>query len=200
MLYAICGLIMSGRAPHGARGLKFALLWPRRFRTGRRAPHGARGLKCHFCEQGKVKPPSRPARGARIEILSTRTALTFAMSRPARGARIEIQSDPCSVSVYKGRAPHGARGLKFSLTFKFIRGDCRAPHGARGLKSVVLMVLVFNLWSRPARGARIEIYARRGSHYVRGRRAPHGARGLKCNRRCRRFMPYRVAPRTGRED
>ena len=39
-------------------------------------------------ETGELK--SRPARGARIEILASFTRMRKIMSRPARGARIEI--------------------------------------------------------------------------------------------------------------
>ena len=79
----------EGRAPHGARGLKLAVLMPaqwmycraphgarglkyrgpdKAFRVAGRAPHGARGLKFGQDVLGAKPLGSRPARGAWIEI------------------------------------------------------------------------------------------------------------------------------------
>ena len=57
----------TGRAPHGARGLKFHAVGGGVLADGR-APHGARGLK--FAHEDVVVGlvGSRPARGAWIEI------------------------------------------------------------------------------------------------------------------------------------
>ena len=58
----------DGRAPHGARGLKYRIRRLRRWRW-RRAPHGARGLKLTKDQACKLLGlESRPARGAWIEI------------------------------------------------------------------------------------------------------------------------------------
>ena len=78
-----------GRAPHGARGLKYQRQGSGR-RRPRRAPHGARGLKFIGSKIPAVRLRSRPAWGAWIEMLSPFSYL-------------------CSCL---GRAPHGARGLK----------------------------------------------------------------------------------------
>ena len=81
------------RAPHGARGLKYAVgqqyggLSLSRPAWGAwieiqcfqgwfllivsRAPHGARGLKCHVVSVRALDVESRPARGAWIEISCT---------------------------------------------------------------------------------------------------------------------------------
>ena len=88
MALMLC-LMTWGRAPHGARGLKWTLgNGPGGQR--RRAPHGARGLKLN-----QVSP-----------------TLNDYESRPARGARIEIAEELLLQLPDKGRAPHGARGLK----------------------------------------------------------------------------------------
>ena len=100
-----------------------------------RAPHGARGLKWNPTVRGAPGRGSRPARGAWIEIYmypspwsgSRRRAPHGArglkyggsrgrqgqeQSRPARGAWIEMTPSSRPVWSRKGRAPHGARGLK----------------------------------------------------------------------------------------
>ena len=81
-------------------------------------------------------------------------------------------------------------------------GSCRAPQGARGLKSAWGCFNSWLIWSRPARGAWVEIApplhdaAPRASRPARGAwveiarccrrpacplgRAPQGVRGLKC--------------------
>ena len=45
---------LSGRAPQGARGLKFFLRRPRRSPDRRRAPQGARGLKLTLDQSSKL--------------------------------------------------------------------------------------------------------------------------------------------------
>ena len=104
----------TSRAPHGARGLKYYLLFFRNlYPTGSRpargawieikvvrmqtlltpsrAPHGARGLKLLLLGILRINIWSRPARGAWIEMDKN---LHFGngsfLSRPARGAWIEI--------------------------------------------------------------------------------------------------------------
>ena len=101
-----------GRAPHGARGLKYGGR-PNRY-AGKycRAPHGARGLKWNNllpCDDLQV-------------------------SRPTRGAWIEIDLMTTFDEMSNRRAPHGARGLKFLVLAPLCIYPGRAPHGARGLK------------------------------------------------------------------
>ena len=65
-----------------------------------------------------VKPwltliPSRPARGAWIEIEDDRQLAQNQQSRPARGAWIELSLLHILQPLPPSRAPHGARGLKF---------------------------------------------------------------------------------------
>ena len=57
-----------GRAPQGARGLKFLLVMIIKGLELGRAPQGARGLKYYKPECGSTENPSRPARGAWVEI------------------------------------------------------------------------------------------------------------------------------------
>ncbi len=84
---------LPGRAPHGARGLKYTPKGDKIVYVLGRAPHGARGLKCGtMC--------SVPQKGG---------------TRSAWSARIEIDRQPSVVRHFWRRAPHGARGLKFKL-------------------------------------------------------------------------------------
>ena len=56
---------------------------------------------------------SRPARGAWIDIASSRNVVCVTnLSRPARGAWIEITKGRPLRLCSTGRAPQGARGLK----------------------------------------------------------------------------------------
>ena len=106
------GSLKPCRAPHGARGLKYAC-YRTLIKDFSRAPHGARGLKYPRTYSQASQNKSRPARGAWIEIFTGRSA-TFS---------------------YQCRAPHGARGLKYQDPEQFVVQDFRrAPHGARGLK------------------------------------------------------------------
>ena len=125
---------LNGRAPHGARGLKFGVSVQNPKADYRRAPHGARGLK--FC--------------------------------------IPVQNPKANYC----RAPHGARGLKYSGSERHPSLCGRAPHGARGLKCDEIRMGKPCCWSRPTRGAWIEIKPPVAFAACR-RRAPHGARGLK---------------------
>ena len=82
----------SGRAPYGARGLKFEAPVQGTQGDGR-APYGARGLKSHspsFCVFCIIW--SRPVWGAWVEIdLSELTrALSDVPSRPVWGAWVEM--------------------------------------------------------------------------------------------------------------
>ena len=81
----------TGRAPYGARGLKFNL-----FRTSsppfRRAPYGARGLKFIQPIQERQEHLCRAPYGAR---------------------GLKCTPLPRNPAQTAGRAPYGARGLKF---------------------------------------------------------------------------------------
>ena len=58
----------------------------------------------------------------------------------------------------QSRAPHGARGLKsFPPVEAALARRSRAPHGARGLKYFPWNIDYRGRWSRPTRGAWIEI-------------------------------------------
>ena len=86
-----CWTIKQGRAPHGARGLKYFLFADFSIIFRSRPARGAR-IEIPVVEVVEVvTPESRPARGARIEIASLVTIRSAsATSRPARGARIEM--------------------------------------------------------------------------------------------------------------
>ena len=60
------------------------------FNIFRRAPHGARGLKFASDDDRQLAEKSRPARGAWIEIRTILEERRKRESRPARGAWIEI--------------------------------------------------------------------------------------------------------------
>ena len=83
----------DGRAPHGARGLKYGGSATGGHAHHGRAPHGARGLK--FFGRGSL--------------------LFSGLSRPARGAWIEIRFIGSFGPRCYRRAPHGAHGLKLHL-------------------------------------------------------------------------------------
>ena len=61
-------MFFRGRAPYGARGLKFKERKPASVRVDSRAPYGARGLKSGHVRQRRTEEQSRPIRGAWIEI------------------------------------------------------------------------------------------------------------------------------------
>ena len=125
----------NGRAPQGARGLKFCcamgwLIWCSR------APQGARGLKSYPCSKRCI----------------------CAWSCPARGTWIEIRSiTPSGRKRDYSRAPQGARGLKFRCLAHSSQSVCRAPQGARGLKFGCPIPCPQPQQSCPARGSWIEI-------------------------------------------
>ena len=144
------------RAPHGARGLKLTSRGPRRSRPCR-APHGARGLKYTYHSLSKWHS-SRAPHGARgLKFKYDYELRSLDESRPTRGAWIEITFPQSYPHTIKSRAPHGARGLKSCNPYgAYHQQTCRAPHGARGLK------------------LSSSVHASN-----EGGRAPHGARGLK---------------------
>ena len=98
---------LEGRSPHGERGLKSALRQIWRIMHKGRSPHGERGLK--FLPGGvcRTVSPSLPARGAWIEIVSTRSAGRSRLSLPARGAWIEIPERMAVIWRKRSRSPHG---------------------------------------------------------------------------------------------
>ena len=59
----------AGRAPHGARGLKYGRTCAGRYAGPGRTPHGARGLKSVWKCLWNAGAMSRPAWGAWIEII-----------------------------------------------------------------------------------------------------------------------------------
>ena len=100
-------VIVPGRAPHGARGLKrrrSGLPW----RQDRRAPHGARGLKQEEM-QGLANERGRAPHGARgLKRDWRRRRLQKLRSRPAWGAWIETNrrqstQSLCRVAPRMGR-------------------------------------------------------------------------------------------------
>ena len=100
-----------------------------------RAPRGARGLKFATAVAALEAIPSRPSRGAWIEIHLLPPLLLLTESRPSRGAWIEIRMYHRGDSLKARRAPRGARGLK-----------CLSGESANT-----------DSLSRPSRGAWIEI-------------------------------------------
>ena len=125
-------LIISCRAPHGARGLKPSPRCNGKAR-GRRAPHGARGLKQHGADRDGERPCRAPhgARGLKHYL----TTMNTAAGR---------------------RAPHGARGLKQRTAVG--GGNELSSRPARGawIETVFFSQKKASLSSRPARGAWIE--------------------------------------------
>ncbi len=102
----------DSRAPHGARGLKFAGQYGSRS-DFRRAPHGARGLKLREDAIRALCKRSRPTRGAWIEIAWTGKGTPGNASRPTRGAWIEIS--PCALCV-QGWQSRPTRGAWIEIT------------------------------------------------------------------------------------
>ena len=67
-----------------------------------RTPQGVRGLKYRVWLRKPTQAESHPARGAWIEIVSTRSTTSCGASHPARGAWIEMQhviDTSCAVAV-----------------------------------------------------------------------------------------------------
>ena len=83
------------------------------------------------------------------------------------------------VSIICRRAPQGARGLKYCPRGGLLHYLRRAPQGARGLKCYEIENKWMPRWSRPARGAWVEIQETGEPDERQERRAPQGARGLK---------------------
>ena len=158
MIWLPLGVIV-GRAPHGARGLKFIPSFIRRI-FGRSRP--ARGAWIEISrKKGTTSPAlSRAPHGARGLKSRTWPRTSSAACRAPHGARGLKFQDRLDKGVGAGRAPHGARGLKSSGPWMPCSPCGRAPHGARGLKSRWQEHLATSEQSRPARGAWIEIWQR----------------------------------------
>ena len=123
-----------------------------------RAPQGARGLKYHSTHHLHRIHQSRPARGAWVEIRTASTMTQrFPRSRPARGAWVEMKELRGIIREHLSRAPQGARGLKFECTEYPAGSDSSRP--ARGAWVEILFQQGQTLprSSRPARGAWVEI-------------------------------------------
>ena len=81
--------MLYGRAPQGARGLKYQLsnIFPA---VAGRAPQGARGLK-FFERIPHLHRDSRAPQGARgLKLIRGLSIAIWVLSRPARGAWVEI--------------------------------------------------------------------------------------------------------------
>ena len=114
--------------------MKYIEAWPQ-MRVGGRAPHGARGLKWQRGAGPESGSGSRPARGAWIEIADGVKINGNVTSRPARGAWIEIDMLQILNPVIESRPARGA-WIEIGSTGRHAEGrHGRAPHGARGLKS-----------------------------------------------------------------
>ena len=81
---------MSGRSPHGERGLKSSIRKLYCLPIGR-SPHGERGLKSVEGREKGWQKRSLPSRGAWIEIIPGVAEVVAAWSLPSRGAWIEIK-------------------------------------------------------------------------------------------------------------
>ena len=133
----------SGRAPRGARGLKYDIArhnsdgfasCPSRGtwiempdpdqESGHpesRAPRGARGLKW-VGDQLLNGHDRRAPRGARgLKYLRFDCDRGCGWSCPSRGTWIEIMSCPAAFKLAARRAPRGARGLKYLTAESFQR-------------------------------------------------------------------------------
>ena len=122
-----------------------------------RAPQGARGLKLECAHLAFLRSPSRPARGAWVEICFLVFCVISSKSRPARGAWVEMLAAQSPRALSICRAPQGARGLKSFDIYHMVTLFGRAPQGARGLKYQFTLLSNWAYPSRPARGAWVEI-------------------------------------------
>ena len=124
---------------------------------------------------------SHPARGAWIEIYSSRYIFSHRQSHPARGAWIEI-SIMCSLS--SACPSHPARGAWIEIFQPTTRGALHESHPARGAWIEIFATAAETsapCLSHPARGAWIEILLSRFQPRNRHSRTPQGVRGLKLN-------------------
>ena len=99
----------AGRAPRGARGLKYLSPGQGSKKSERRAPRGARGLKSVLPNKTVRDEKSRAPRGARgLKFKEDAPPPGQIVSRPARGAWIEIagvqgHAGPWPVAPREGR-------------------------------------------------------------------------------------------------
>ena len=100
-------------------------------RKTRRAPQGARGLKYEILKNKKNNPPSRPARGAWVEMGTEKIPKQYCKSRPARGAWVEIEEESAAALASICRAPQGARGLKYYRYGRRLQMTFVAPRKGR---------------------------------------------------------------------
>ena len=196
-------IVIGGRAPYGARGLKSPVNFINRGWSRRRAPYGARGLKFAAGRAaGRVGIASRPVRGAWIEMIAPTPTNTGSVSRPVRGAWIEIgRAAPDLRLGLPCRAPYGARGLKFSAQSEKSSGSARrAPYGARGLKLHRVASVARLRRSRPVRGAWIEICRQVVISTNHSQSRPVRGAWIEIRYPALYNTAFRVAPRTGRVD
>ena len=146
---------ISGRAPHGARGLKPIRQFATTAKTESRPTRGA-WIETSIRGDGRSSLACRAPHGARGLKHDVGDVSVLVAGRAPHGARGLKQLDPDGAPPHLGRAPHGARGLKqlYSYIELYIGG--RAPHGARGLKHLAKNERRQQWGSRPARGAWIE--------------------------------------------
>ena len=129
-LPTVCAALLSSRPAWGA-WIEMARVQMPDGRTRGRAPHGARGLKYSMRTRVQGSLTSRPAWGAWIEIRNTAQPSRPCRSRPAWGAWIEIRGGRHGCRRSRCRAPHGARGLKCDMKhIKKVRGWSRPAWGA----------------------------------------------------------------------
>ena len=101
--------LLVGRAPQGARGLKFRKNPLEGKQAKRRAPQGARGLKCKWID-AYMRQNSRAPQGARGLKFPGRRALDREAGRAPQGARgLKLVSLPSSGGSLASRPARGAR-------------------------------------------------------------------------------------------
>ncbi|EEX75958.1 hypothetical protein SELSPUOL_02686 [Selenomonas sputigena ATCC 35185] len=103
-----------------------------------RAPHGARGLKFQNGYKLGDRQMSRPTRGAWIEISITRCLATALTVAPHAGAWIEMAKSNVKQDGKRESRPTRARGLKSGTTPRQKDAHASRPTRARGLKFAVM--------------------------------------------------------------
>ena len=163
---------------------------------------------------------SRPARGAWVEISTSKYAIALCTRRAPQGARgLKSQSFPVALQIARSRPARGA-WVEIVVINNSLTSAGRAPQGARGLKYMSAPLIAKIAASRPARGAWVEICnscaGRRSSFQSRPARgawvemhlilapphdtacrAPQGARGLKYQLAAARGLPAASRPARG---
>ena len=146
-----------------------------------RSPHGERGLKCAGLGRHVEAFVSLSSWRAWIEI-ARRPASMPSNRRSLSSWRAWIEIVPCPASgrVGPGRSPHGERGLKLrcSQTAELLE-SCRSPHGERGLKFDQAHV-AGGIAGRSPHGERgLKLIVQPCLACPMRGRSPHGERGLK---------------------